>query len=102
MHSDPVTLPSAVADADGTATSSWTVPADFAVGEHTVTFASDTDTYEATFSVRAATAAQPASPLAPTDASPASGLFVGAGLMTVLCGAILMLVRRRTLSAAAR
>ncbi|MGO2528505.1 MAG: hypothetical protein ACTIJN_07980, partial [Microbacterium gubbeenense] len=102
VHSDPVTLPTAVGDADGVATSSWTVPADFPVGDHTVRFVSDTDTYELTFTVLAADAPGGGSGLAPTGSGPATELLAGAGIMTILCGAVLILVRRRVVSASAR
>ncbi|MGO2111012.1 MAG: hypothetical protein ACTH31_05315 [Pseudoclavibacter sp.] len=53
VTSDPVTLPSAVADADGVASTTWTVPEDFTPGEHTVTFASENGaaSYSAAFEV---------------------------------------------------
>ena len=56
VHSDPVTLPSAVANADGVASSTWSVPADFETGDHTVTFASSDGEleYSAAFAVIAA------------------------------------------------
>jgi hypothetical protein len=55
IHSDPITLPElAVAGADGIATATWTVPADFETGQHTVTFAADDLSYSATFEVLAA------------------------------------------------
>lgn len=38
IHSDPVVLPSVIAGFDGVARASWTVPADFALGEHEVIF----------------------------------------------------------------
>ncbi|WP_119695751.1 hypothetical protein [Microbacterium halotolerans] len=40
VESDPVTLPAVIADADGVASTTWTVPGDFETGDHTVTFAS--------------------------------------------------------------
>ncbi|SJM64459.1 hypothetical protein CZ774_12875 [Frigoribacterium sp. JB110] len=56
VESDRVTLPTAVADADGVASTTWIVPEGFETGEHTVTFASadGADSYSAAFEVLAA------------------------------------------------
>ncbi|MGO1921411.1 MAG: hypothetical protein ACTH07_08590, partial [Microbacterium sp.] len=62
IQSDPITLPApAIADADGIASATWTVAEDFEPGEHTVTFASDSDSYSVGFEVLAADSA-PGSP----------------------------------------
>lgn len=58
VNSDPVDLGVVVADANGNVAFTWVVPADFALGEHTVTLAGETSlrTVQATFTVFAAAA----------------------------------------------
>ncbi|MGO1850133.1 MAG: hypothetical protein ACTH1M_13720, partial [Microbacterium sp.] len=55
VESDPVTLPNVVTDADGVASTTWTIPEDFEPGEHTVTFVAvdGADSYSAAFEVLA-------------------------------------------------
>ncbi len=56
VHSDPVDLGTRTAGADGSVAFVWTVPADFAPGQHTVELAYDGGTVAAPFTVTAAAA----------------------------------------------
>ncbi len=55
IGSDPVTLPSVVVGRDGVATQTWTVPADFATGAHTVTLAAGERSISLPFAVETTT-----------------------------------------------
>ncbi|AXH35000.1 hypothetical protein DVJ78_05860 [Humibacter sp. BT305] len=67
VFSDPVALDPQTADSQGGVTFTWTVPADFATGAHTVEVASAAGTASAPFTVTAAAVA----PVAPAVTSPA-------------------------------
>ncbi|MGD8194183.1 lamin tail domain-containing protein [Herbiconiux sp. P18] len=119
LHSDPVTLGSAVAGTDGTLTlAGVTIPADAAAGAHTIILSTAADPGTAiastAFTVTAAPAAVPtpgptpgpsASPASPTgNGSTPAGLastgaeplpWVAAGTLGLLLGAGLVLLRRR-------
>jgi hypothetical protein len=103
VHSDPITLPAAVADAQGVASTTWTVPADFPVGEHTVIFDSGSATYKATFTVVASEAEQGnGSALTPTGSDSAAEMLAGVAIMTMLSAGVLLLARRRSLANSGR
>lgn len=67
VHSDPVQLEPQTADAQGAVRFTWTVPADFATGAHTVEVVSAAGTASAQFTVTTAAVA----PAVPAVASPA-------------------------------
>lgn len=67
VFSDPVTLDPQTADAQGNVTFTWTVPADFAIGAHTVEVTSAAGSASAQFTVTAAAVA----PGVPAVSSPA-------------------------------
>lgn len=57
VQSDPIELDTVTADESNSASTSWTVPEDFELGEHTVTFANDDlGSFAGTFTVIAADA----------------------------------------------
>jgi LPXTG-motif cell wall-anchored protein len=105
LHSDPVTLGTATADSNGTATGTFTIPANTPVGTHTVT-AQGVDpagnarvVTSGSFTVVAAAAVNNGAP-ARTGASNTVPLTsAGAGL--VLAGGALVVVAQRRRSAAA-
>ena len=99
----PPPLPAAVADAQGVASTTWTVPADFPVGEHTVIFDSGSATYKATFTVVASEAEQGnGSALTPTGSDSAAEMLAGVAIMTMLSAGVLLLARRRSLANSGR
>ncbi|POH61071.1 hypothetical protein CVS28_00760 [Arthrobacter glacialis] len=113
VHSDPVDLGVSVADASGNVSFTWNVPANFTVGEHTVTLSGETSkrVVEAVFTVLASAAATTATGGATSSAAAtssdstkdglantgtrATALWGGAALMALLGAVVLMSNRRR-------
>lgn len=92
VHSDPVDLGLAIADADGNVSFRWNVPANFAVGTHTVTLSGESSkrVVEASFTVLSSS-----DELARTGAN-TMALWGGALLMVLLGAAAVVGNRRRT------
>ncbi|QOR47712.1 exo-alpha-sialidase [Trueperella pecoris] len=120
VHSDPVTVFEGKADDKGGLVKTWTVPADFAVGTHTVRIDGAYSAAEAKFEVKKAPEAEPATP-EPTTPEPteepqptekpvaeapapksklahtgmSAETYAGAAAMTLMAGAALVTLRRR-------
>jgi hypothetical protein len=94
LHSTPVDLGTVQADAEGVATFTFTVPAGFETGIHSVTMTGVTSgiTGEATFTVTAA----PTGGLAYTGTDVLPLLVVGGGLLAAGAGAVTVAARRRS------
>ncbi|WP_424936848.1 MULTISPECIES: fibronectin type III domain-containing protein [Bacteria] len=113
LHSEPVSLGSATADATGALTATLTVPATTAAGEHElVAIRADGTTVTAALTVAAAPETpkpetpKPGNPGTPggngtggTGSLPATGAdslpYLGAGALLLIAGAVLVAVRRR-------
>jgi hypothetical protein len=95
LHSDPIDLGTAVADANGVVTFSVTLPAGFETGTHAVVLSGATSGRVATveFTVAATTAAAAQGGLAYTGASVVIPLLTG--LTALVVGAVLLLASRR-------
>lgn len=96
MRSAPVTLGTFTADANGVLTVEFTVPAGTEVGTHTLVLNGNMGTYfQETITVAAAVTTASSSGLAYTGADVAVPLALGAGLLA-LGGGALVVSRRRT------
>jgi hypothetical protein len=97
LHSTPVDLGTAQADAAGFATFTFTIPAGLEVGAHNVTMTGLTSgaTAQADFTVTAA-AAQDTSGLAYTGTDVLPLLALGGGLLVAGAGAVTVAARRRS------
>lgn len=96
VHSDVVDLGTAVTDAKGNVAFTWNVPANFALGQHTVILEGETSKrkVEATFTVLANQAMeQGKDDLANTGANTAA--LWGAAMLMALLGAGIVLGNRR-------
>jgi hypothetical protein len=95
LHSTPTVLGTFTADANGVVTATFTVPAGTPVGSHTLVFEGNQGSYfQEAFTVTAVTTAS-SSGLAYTGADVAVPLALGAGLLA-LGGGALVVSRRRT------
>jgi hypothetical protein len=101
LHSTPVTVGTFTADAQGTVTVTFTLPAGTPVGNHTLVYDGDQGTYfQESIAVAAAspaaatTAAAASGGLAYTGASVALPLALGTGLLAAGGGALLITRRR--------
>lgn len=93
VHSDPVELGDFVVAADGTLSIGWTIPADFATGDHSIVITlADGSTVSGTFTVAAASAGG-GDDLATTGAE-LPLLVLGIALMMLIGGGILIARRR--------
>ncbi|MEX5720954.1 hypothetical protein [Geodermatophilus maliterrae] len=98
LHSTPRTMGTFTADANGTVTVEFTVPAGTPTGDHTLVYEGDMGTYfQESFAVTATSAASPS--LAYTGASVAVPLGLGAGALA-LGGGLVVVARRRAAAAA--
>src|SRR5690606_35267211 len=104
VHSDPVELGAFVVGEDGTFSIDWTIPADFAIGEHSIVVTlTDGTTVTGTFAVTAAATdgsgdGAAGEGLATTGAElPLTVL--GLALALLIGGAALVIARRRAAAA---
>ena len=99
LYSTPVELGTVQADANGAATFTFTVPAGFELGQHTITMTGVTSGVSAsdTFTVSAAVAAaaRPTGGLAYTGADVVPVLALGGTLLAAGSGALVLARRRR-------
>ncbi|MCZ2838933.1 hypothetical protein [Modestobacter sp. VKM Ac-2985] len=94
LHSEPQTVGTYTADADGTVTVSFTLPAGTPAGEHDLVFEGDQGTYfQESLTVTAASSSD-SDNLAYTGASLALPLSLGGGLLVAGAGALFALRRR--------
>ncbi len=95
VNSDPVDLGSFTVAADGTLSIGWRVPADFAVGAHTIVITlADGTTVTGSFTVTAAAVASGNAALATTGAELPLAM-VALALMLVVAGGVIAARRRR-------